>query len=337
MVCLGHDVYWLTGHWTQGSHHSAAVLLADGRVWLATPNQPARTAAADDIIGFEGSWFSTVRQEQPAVLAELARPLLAKAKAVGFDASPVASQIVGGDGRFRPMDPIFWELRRRKDPDELSLMRKAIACTEAMYGRARQVIRPGISEVQVFNELHAAAVENAGQPLSGLLGNDFACGARGGPARGGQTAQAGQIYILDLGPAYRGYFADNSRAFSVDRRPTEAQLAAWRTVVASFPIVERMARPGARCRDIFAAVDEHFRSSAGQGLAHHLGHGVGLQPHEYPHLNPRWDDVLIEGEVFTAEPGLYGPPINAGIRIENQYLVTAAGVENLVSFPMELA
>jgi Xaa-Pro aminopeptidase len=54
-------------------------------------------------------------------------------------------------------------------------------------------------------------------------------------------------------------------------------------------------------------------------------------------LNPKWDDVMIEGEIFTAEPGIYDAELSAGIRIENQYLVTKSGVENLVRFPLELA
>mgnify|MGYP005851023227 FL=1 len=45
----------------------------------------------------------------------------------------------------------------------------------------------------------------------------------------------------------------------------------------------------------------------------------------------------MEGEVFTAEPGVYGQSLRAGIRIENQYLVRANGVENLVDYPLELA
>jgi Xaa-Pro dipeptidase len=74
----------------------------------------------------------------------------------------------------------------------------------------------------------------------------------------------------------------------------------------------------------------------GKPQVHHLGHGVGLSPHEYPHLNPKWDDTLLEGEVFTAEPGVYGPELRGGIRIENQYLVTKTGVKNLLNFPVEL-
>ena len=104
-----------------------------------------------------------------------------------------------------------------------------------------------------------------------------------------------------------------------------------------FPIVERMARPGVRCRDLYDAADAHCRSTIGTGLPHHLGHGVGLQPHEFPHLNRKWDDVLVEGDVFTVEPGSYGEHLNGGIRVENQYVVTKDGVENLLAgVPLDL-
>jgi Xaa-Pro dipeptidase len=114
-------------------------------------------------------------------------------------------------------------------------------------------------------------------------------------------------------------------------------LRAWETIMGVFPIVESMARPGASCKEIFAAVDEHFRLHTGAGQTHHLGHGVGLQPHEQPHLNPNYDETLQEGDVFTSEPGLYGAHLGGGMRLENQYLVTKDGVENLTPFPMELA
>ena len=84
-------------------------------------------------------------------------------------------------------------------------------------------------------------------------------------------------------------------------------------------------------------MNDYYLAKTGAGLSHHLGHGVGLQPHEFPHLNPKWDDTLMEGEIFTCEPGLYEPKLKAGIRIENQYLVTRTGVENLTPFRMEMA
>jgi Xaa-Pro aminopeptidase len=113
-------------------------------------------------------------------------------------------------------------------------------------------------------------------------------------------------------------------------------MTAWNAIVEALKIVERLAKPDVRCRDIFQEVFDHLLKSPVGRFPHHLGHGVGLQPHEYPHLNPKWDDVLMEGEIFTAEPGLYSPAINGGIRLENIYRVTATGVENLITAPLEL-
>jgi Xaa-Pro aminopeptidase len=332
-------VYYLSAFRPSWLHFGGFILWADGRSLLVSPNEPAPNTAADDIVAYEANWFSTLRQEQPAAVAEKLLEGLRgrKAKAIGIDASAVCSQVANGfEGTCTPIGPDLWQLRRRKDPDELALMKKAIRSCEAMYALAREIIVSGIEELEVFTRLNAAAVAAAGEPLSALLGNDYACAEKGGPARGGHRADAGELYILDLGPAYRGYFSDNARTIAVDRKPSEAQLQAHAAVVAALQIVERMAKPGVRCRDIFAAVDDHFRRTRGTGLPHHLGHGVGLQPHEYPHLNPKWDDTLIEGEIFTAEPGQYAPDLAAGIRLENQYLVTGSGVECLVHAPLEL-
>jgi Xaa-Pro aminopeptidase len=332
-------VYYLSAFRPVWVHVGGFILWADGRSLLISPNERVANTAADDVVAYEANWFSTLRQEQPAAAAEKVLEALGgrKCKAIGIDASAVCSQVaMGFDGACTAIGPDLWQLRRRKDPDELALMKTAIRCCEAMYGAARKIIAPGIEELEVFTRLNGAAVEVAGEPLSALLGNDYACAEKGGPARGGHRASAGELYILDLGPAYRGYFSDNARTLAVDRNPTDAQLQAHAAVAAALQIVERMARPGVRCRDIFAAVDDHFRRTRGTGLPHHLGHGVGLQPHEYPHLNPKWDDTLIEGEIFTAEPGQYAPDLAAGIRLENQYLVTSSGVERLVHAPLEL-
>ncbi len=338
-VGLPHHVYYFSAFLPRWVHEAAFVLLADGRSWMATPNTPAKDAAAEQVVPFEAQWSATLRQEQAAVVGKMVADLLKSrgARRVGIDASAVISQVaLVSDTTLEAIDPVLWQMRRKKDADELALMQRAIRCTEAMYARARQIIEPGISELRVFSELHAAAVETAGEPLTALLGNDFQCGTPGGPPRQNRPARDGEIYILDLGPCYRGYHADNCRAIHVNRKPTDAQHKAWQVLVAVFDIVERMAKPGVRCRDIYRAVDEHLRLHCGVGMQHHLGHGVGLQPHEFPHLNPKWDDVLIEGEVFTAEPGVYSEELAGGIRIENQYLVTSAGVVNLVNSPIEM-
>jgi Xaa-Pro dipeptidase len=325
-------VYYLTGYLASPNHRAALVLRIGGKSTLIAPGQPRMEVAADDVV----TYSPMLRLDQARHVASLANPPLIGATRIGCDSSDVASLTIRHMSHVVNIDDTLHQMRRVKDPDELATMQRAIDATRAMYERARQIVQPGIAEIEVYNQLHATAVESFGEPMTALLGNDFACGTGGGMPRNGRNAQAGDIYILDLGPAYRGYFADNCRAISVGRNPTDEQLKAWQAIVDVFPIVESLAKPGARTRDIYNAVDEHFLSRFGRRQHHHLGHGVGLVPHEYPFLKPDHDDTLLEGEIFTAEPGIYAPNLRGGVRLENQYLVTGTGVQNLTPFPLEL-
>jgi Xaa-Pro aminopeptidase len=332
-------VYYFTAHWTGWQHQSALVLMADGRSVLFTANTPNRAAAADDVRAYEANTFATLRNDQPAVLGRKIIQVLDErgVKRIGVDASVLTSAVtLMFDGPREEVDEALMQMRRVKDADELELMKKAIECCGAMYARAREVIEPGVPEIRVFSQLQAAAVEAAGEPLTALLGNDYACGVIGGPPRAGHTAVAGQLYILDLGPVYRGYFSDNARTFSVDRQPTDAQHEAHGLVKGCLEVVEQNAKAGVPCYHLWHWVNEYLKEHGRGEMTHHLGHGVGLNPHEFPHLNPEWNDTLMVGEVFTAEPGLYGKELGGGIRLENQYLVTGTGVARLTDFTLEL-
>ena len=322
---------------------SIACLNANGQLTLVTPNQIPPEVTADDVVTYEAQWHSTLRPEQHALAAETLGKVIAGSSVTNLavDASVTglhALRISGVDfsaSEVADLEPTLWQLRRRKDPDELALMQKAIDCTEAMYVRAREIIEPGIHELDVFNELQAVAVKTAGEPLTALLGNDFQCNSRGGPPRDNRAA-AGQLYILDLGPCYRGYYADNCRTISVDGEPTGLQLRAWELIQQVFALIEQKVKPGASAKQLFKEVEALLGEFSHGVFPHHLGHGVGLYPHEAPHLNPFWDDVFEEGDVFTVEPGLYSEELAHGMRLENNYRVTAGGVQLLTPFTLEL-
>jgi Xaa-Pro aminopeptidase len=143
------------------------------------------------------------------------------------------------------------------------------------------------------------------------------------------------LYILDLGPCFRGYYADNCRTIAVGHS-TEEQHKAWEQIVRIFTLVETTIRPGKSCREFFEEVRGLLESARPLVFDHHLGHGIGLFPHETPHINPNWDDMFQEGDVFACEPGLYGPSLRKGIRLENNYRVTESGVELLSDFSLKL-
>ena len=326
------NVQWLTAFRPHPLMQAAVVLDLEGDCTLIAPGKEPKYHAADHIVLFDAQWLCTLRQDQAAAIAEKV-PRSQVVTALEFSSTNRHCR-KSIDGAVVDVEPELLRLRRRKEADELAMLRHAIDCTDAMYVRAREILEPGINELEVFNQLQAAAVMHAGEPLT-ALGNDYQSNSPGGPPRN-RDAESGELMILDLGPAYRGYHADNCRTFAVDRQPTDPQLEAQQAVASVLAYVRDTVQPGLKCRELFAEVKARLDDFVLGQFYHHLGHGIGLYPHEAPHLNPNWDDTFEVGDVFTAEPGLYADELRAGIRIEENYLVTADGVEQLTSTPIDL-
>ncbi len=333
------SIEYLTGFRWDHRFSPVAALRANGTMLLICPDKPVESAALDEVLTYAAKWQSTLRNDQREASAAVLRTWLNSSTiprriGVEFSWCPPHVSHLCPTATLVDLEPELLRLRRKKDPDELAQLRRAIAATEAMYDRARQIIRPGLSELEMFSALQDAAVATCGEMLTGT-GNDYASGVRGGPPRD-RRCEAGELYILDLGPAYRGYFADNARTLAVNGQPTDDQLVAWQHVCGALKLVEQHGRAGARCQDIYATVKEWLDAAPVGSWSSHLGHGIGLSVHETPHLNPNWDDVLEVGDIIAVEPALYAPELRCGMRIENDYLVTETGLELLSPFPLEL-
>ncbi|MBP85456.1 MAG: hypothetical protein CMJ64_01875 [Planctomycetaceae bacterium] len=337
IVTKAENVHWLGGQRFGWFFQAGAALRADGHLTIAAPAKPPVEAAVDEVVTYEAQWHATLRNDQWQTCMKALYDAIRKdveGRRIGIEYSTKGICETETSNQVVDIEPLMYELRRKKEADELARIKKAIAGTEKMYERAREIIRPGVTEIEVFNELQAAAVREFGEMLTGT-GNDYQCGSRGGPPRNDRSAEAGELYILDLGPAFRGYFADNCRTIAVTE-PSDAQQEAWSYVMKVFDHVEATVKPGKNAKELFEEAQAILDEAPVGVFNHHLGHGIGLFPHEAPHLNPNWNDTFEEGEVFTAEPGLYAPELKAGMRIENNYVVTADGVEKLTLFPLEL-
>ncbi len=341
------SVQWLTGAQVGPLFAPAAAMDNSGHVTLVVPSGKAElTVAADEVVPYVEKWHSTIRDQQRALSNEVLLAGLSnrsqpnrsqpnRPQRVGIEASCTSPRILVELGSSHSdIEPTLFRLRRRKDADELRMLCRANDANRAMYARAREIIEPGINELDVYSELQAVAVRELGETLT-YFGQDFQCNSRGGPPRNRQ-AEAGELYILDLGVGFRGYYSDNARTIAVDGQPTDAQQLAWQRIAEVFPLVKSTVRPGVSCRQLFEQVQTMLDQSAPWVFNHHLGHGVGLLPHQGPHLNPHWDDTFEEGDYFTAEPGLYHDDLRQGIRLEENYVVTADGVECLTDYPLRL-
>jgi len=339
VLCSRKHVYYYTGVLGHRLYPMAAVVGADGRSWAVLPTEPDQTSV-DTIVTYTADNIGTLRLDQRTLIAQAVGQIrqqhYSSARRVGIEGTQTYAQLIEAIGATGvDLDPFVWDQRKRKDPDELALLRKAISISMDMYARAKEIIEPGVNELWVYGELYKCAVES-GAELIEEMGNDYQCGTPGGPPRD-RCAQAGELYVFDLGPTYRGYNADNCRTFAVDGKPTDVQLEVAERIAGALQFVEKTVKPGVRAKELYQQVrdqlDEHYPGK----FWHHLGHGIGLYPHEAPQLNPAYDAVFEVGDVFTAEPGIYFDELRAGIRLEENFLVTDTGVEKLTTFPLDLA
>ena len=178
-------IQYLVGPRFAWTFSSSAALRSDGHLTLIAPAQPDEPLAADEVLTYEAKSFSTLRNDQRRNSSRVLLDALGKRAAprrLGIEFSCCGPEITARLGaELVDLEPELYTMRRRKDPDELARLRKAIAGTAAMHKKAREIIEPGINELDVFNELQAAAVRECGEMLTGT-GNDYACGAHEGRA-----------------------------------------------------------------------------------------------------------------------------------------------------------
>jgi hypothetical protein len=244
----------------------------------------------------------------------------------------------------RPGDPYaatlvhtLADMRRQKDADEVALLRRCMRATEAGHAWAREHVRPGLTELDVYCGVSAACTKAAGQAV--IVYGDFAVSPgperRGGPPTE-RVLEPGDMLILDFSVVIAGYRSDFTNTLVVGREPTADQQRLYDLCVAAMAAGERELRADRECRTVYGAVREVFeRAGVAQHFPHHAGHGLGLTHPEAPYFVRHADESLLAGDVVTLEPGLYVAGAG-GIRIEHNYLVTAAGYERLSNHTIAL-
>lgn len=335
LVTLREHVYYFTGYLSHWNHAPAAFIDRRGRLTLVGYNLNAEKISADDIITYPAHKMATMPSDQALIAAPFIEKVLPAGRRLGVDGEgPHAfGRLCGPDAV--NITPSILQLRKKKDADEIVCLKRVLAVTDAMYAHAKAALAPGLDELELFAQLRAVATRAADGDLE-IFGNDFRSNAAGGAARR-RPMEDGELYVLDPGPSLNGYHADNCRTFAVNRKPTGVQHKAWQKIVDCLAMLEGQVKPGVTGAALFKLAKEFLADAGHSGMVHHLGHGIGLQPHESPQLNPEFDAVVEAGDVITMEPGLYSPELRAGIRLEQNYIVTAKGAERITTFPLDLA
>jgi Xaa-Pro aminopeptidase len=299
----------------------------------------------DECLTYEWQQFSTLNFDPLDHMTQVVAKRLAKETRVGrlgWQAEAVPALVFNttdrllGPDEWVDVDAGIREMQRRKDADELEVLRGAIRANLAAYDAVQQVIAPGINELDVLAAGYRGAMSAAGEKV--FHDGDYRSGVAGGPARN-RAIESGEIYIVDAWTVYRGYWSDLCRAFSVGGRPSDLQQSIYDHIAAVQRWAGRQLKPGLRGTELWRAMDERVREHAALaevGLIHHAGHGTGLRAHTEPDLNRDREGILEVGNVVCVEPGAYVPEARGGVRLENTYLITETGAELLSDYPLQL-
>ncbi|RST76369.1 aminopeptidase P family protein [Siminovitchia acidinfaciens] len=236
---------------------------------------------------------------------------------------------------FVSADEILNELRLVKDEQEVKLIKRACELVDFAVEVGVNELAEGKTELDMIAAIeYEIKKKGAGMSFDPIvLAGANAASPHGTP--GLTKIERGQLVLMDLGVVYEGYCSDITRTVAFGE-VSEKQKEIYETVLKAEAAAIELTKPGVKAK-LLDQTARKIINDAGYGeyFPHRLGHGLGISVHEFPSMTETNELELKPGMVFTIEPGIYIPGV-AGVRIEDDVLVTADGVEVLTKYPKSL-
>src|SRR5690606_22404289 len=242
---------------------------------------------------------------------------------------------------------IMKELRAIKTEEEIAVTQTAVDITHEAFLRVMRTIHPGMMEYEIEAEItHEFIRRRATRHAYGCIL------ASGDNARilhyidNNQECKDGTLILMDFGAEYGNYCADLSRTIPVNGKFTKRQAEIYNACLNVHMYCAAILKPGINYADYIEMVNkemEHQLLSIGllsesdiknqdpenpayrKYFYHGIGHHLGLDVHDLGTRN----EPVKEGMLFTIEPGIYVEEEQIGVRIENNYWLTASGNKDL--------
>ncbi len=328
--------YFAGVHWWGSERLFALVLPAKGRALCVCPafeEGRARELLANSPEGKNADVRTWQEDQNPyAVLAQgfkdlnLSTGVLGAEETVRFVFSDAIAR-AATHLKIVSATPVTAGCRMIKSGHELELMRLANQVTWTAYKAAHQSLRDGMSQADL-EKLIMSAYRRLGFP--GEV--DIEIGENSSFPHGSivpQTIREGSLIMLDDGCTVEGYQSDITRTF-VFGKPSDKMKQVFEVVHRAQAAALKAARPGIECQAVDAAARKII-SDAGYGpdykfFTHRVGHGIGMDGHEWPYLVRGNTTLLAPGMTFSDEPGIYIPG-EFGVRLEDDMHITENGAE----------
>ena len=339
MLTGGTSMVYFTGmQWGLSERMTAVIIPVKGNAFIVTPRfeeertlEQARTGplgAGTQVMTWEEDESPSALVAQGLRAAGIASGALGVEETVRF----VFSNRVGTAApaiRITSGTPVTAGCRMVKDQHELALMRLASQVTLKAYEAAWTSLTDGMSQDQ-FADLVAKAHGKLGFPGSaGVQVGQYSALPHGSVQP--QIIREGTILLIDGGCKVEGYSSDLSRTFVLGKA-TDRMKSVFELEHQAQSAALAAAKPGVECQAVDAAARKVIEDGGfGPGykyFTHRVGHGMGMDGHEWPYLVKGNTLKLEPGMTFSDEPGIYIPG-EFGCRLEDDMVITASGAELL--------
>ena len=264
----------------------------------------------------------------------------AKYKTVAFDSSNTSydrSQHLQALARkekwiLKPLANPLREIRGFKDAHELECMRNSAQHLWKAFQHIKKLLKPGITEKELALEFKIFGLKHGAEcvgfePIIAFGENSAFPHYRSGSRK----LKKNDLVLMDLGLVVAGYHSDMTRVILFGNVDSELKKI-YQVVQRAQAAALKLCKPGTYLKDLdLAAREEMKKEQLESYFVHGLGHGVGLEIHEFPKIKKegRDKDVRLKaGMVITIEPGIYLPG-KGGVRWEDTIIITSNGYENL--------
>ncbi len=330
-------LYFLDMRWWQSERLFAVIVPVKGAPFFVTPAFEEDRAREQISKGPLASAEVLTWQEDENPYALIAQGLRERSIATGTLGMEETVKYVFTDGvgkaapalKMVSATPVTAGCRGVKDAHEIELMRLASKVTLLAYAAAWKGLRDGMTQGE-FSGLVSAAHSRLGFPGGcSVQVNEYTALPHGSLTP--QVIREGSIVLIDGSCAVEGYQSDLSRTFVVGK-PTDKMKKVFEIVHRAQETAVKTARPGLQAQAVDAAARKVI-IDAGYGpgyknFTHRVGHGLGMDGHEWPYLVRGNTLTLAPGMTFSDEPGIYIKG-EFGVRLEDDMLITDNGAELL--------
>lgn len=337
MLTGGTSMVYFTGmQWGLSERMTAVIIPARGNAFIVTPRfEEERTLeqARTGPLGADTQVMTWEEDESPSTLvAQGLRTAGISGGSLGVEETVrfVFSNMVATAApavRITSGTPISAGCRMVKDAHELALMRLASQVTLRAYEAAWKALADGMTQDQ-FADLVAKAHTQLGfTGGAGVQVGQFSALPHGSVQP--QTIREGTILLIDGGCKVEGYSSDISRTFVLGKA-TDRMKSVFDLELRAQSAALAAAKPGVECQAVDAAARKVIEDGGfGPGykfFTHRVGHGMGMDGHEWPYLVKGNTLKLEPGMTFSDEPGIYIPG-EFGCRLEDDMVITESGAE----------